>query len=135
MKIGEIIEVEGVRYIAQEEILACKGCYFEYPDNADCYDKFGCKSEDKVIFVKIPVELIEKIEQFIDAETPDSSETFSYDAQGRPVSHEVRDCGGSVIITAGSCTTQICSPTARVAGSEVVFSSWSCQTVLSVTII
>ena len=63
MKIGEIIEVEGVKYIAQEEILACKGCYFEYPDNADCYDKFGCKSEDKVIFVKIPVELIEKIEQ------------------------------------------------------------------------
>ena len=63
MKIGEIIEVEGVKYIAQEEILACKGCHFEYPDNADCYDKFGCRSEDKVIFVKIPLELIEKIEQ------------------------------------------------------------------------
>ena len=33
MKTGEIIEVEGVKYIAQEEILACKGCHFEYPDN------------------------------------------------------------------------------------------------------
>ena len=40
--------------------------------------------------------------------------------------------GGSDIITAGSCTTQICSPTARVAGSEVVFSSWSCHWVRSV---
>ena len=65
MKIGEIIEVEGVKCIAQEEILACncKGCYFDYPDNVDCYKEFGCKSEDKIIFVKIPVELIEKIEQ------------------------------------------------------------------------
>ena len=63
MKIGEIIEVEGIKYIAQEEILACKGCYFEYPDNADCYDKFGCRSEDKVIFVKIPLELLRKTEQ------------------------------------------------------------------------
>ena len=63
MKIGEIIEVEGVKYIAQEEILACKGCYFEYPDNENCYDKFKCKSQDNVILVKIPVELLEKIEQ------------------------------------------------------------------------
>ena len=63
MKIGEIIEVEGVKYIAQEEILACKGCYFEYPDNENCYDKFKCKSQDKVIFVEIPVELLRKIEQ------------------------------------------------------------------------
>ena len=63
MKIGEIIEVEGVKYIAQKEILACKWCYFEYPDNADCYDKFGCRSQDKIIFVKIPLELLEKIEQ------------------------------------------------------------------------
>ena len=63
MKIGEIIEVEGVKYIAQEEILACKGCHFEYPENADCYDKFGCRSEDKVILVKIPVELLRKTEQ------------------------------------------------------------------------
>lgn len=63
MKTGEIIEVEGVKYIAQKEILACKGCYFEYPDNVDCYDKFGCRSEDKVIFVKIPLELLRKIEQ------------------------------------------------------------------------
>ena len=63
MKIGEIIEVEGVKYIAQEEILACNGCHFEYPDNADCYDKFGCRSEDKVIFIKIPLELLRKTEQ------------------------------------------------------------------------
>ena len=63
MKIGEIIEVEGVKYIAQEEILACKGCYFEYPDNVDCYKEFGCRAEDKVIFVEIPVELLRKIEQ------------------------------------------------------------------------
>lgn len=63
MKTGEIIEVEGVRYIAQEEILACKGCYFEYPDDVNCYKEFGCRSEDKVIFVKIPLELLRKIEQ------------------------------------------------------------------------
>ena len=63
MKIGEIIEVEGVKYIAQEEILACKGCHFEYPDNVDCYKEFGCKSEDKIIFVKIPLELLRKIEE------------------------------------------------------------------------
>ena len=63
MKIGEIIEVEGVEYIAQEEILACKGCHFEYHDNADCYDKFGCRSQDKIVFVKIPLELLRKIEQ------------------------------------------------------------------------
>jgi hypothetical protein len=63
VKIGEIIEVEGVKYIAQEEILACKYCDFDYSDNVDCYDKFGCRSEDKIIFVKIPLELIEKIEQ------------------------------------------------------------------------
>jgi len=63
MKIGEIIEVEGVKYIAQEEILACKGCYFEYPDNVDCYKEFGCKTEDNVILVEIPVELLRKIKQ------------------------------------------------------------------------
>ena len=63
MKIGEIIEVEGVKYIAQEEILACKWCYFDNQAKINCYKEFGCRSEDKVIFVKIPVELIEKIEQ------------------------------------------------------------------------
>ena len=63
MKIGEIIEVEGVKYITQEEILACKGCYFDYSDNANCYDKFGCRSEDKIIFVKIPLELLRKTEE------------------------------------------------------------------------
>lgn len=63
MKIGEMIEVEGVKYIAQEEILACKGCYFEYSYNAKCYKEFGCKTEDNVILVEIPLELIEKIEQ------------------------------------------------------------------------
>lgn len=63
MKIGEIIEVEGVKYIAQEEILACKGCHFEYPDNVDCYKEFGCRSEDKIIFVKLPLELLRKTEQ------------------------------------------------------------------------
>lgn len=63
MKIGEIIEVEGVKYIAQEEILACKGCHFEYLDDVNCYKEFGCRVEDKIIFVKIPLELIEKIEQ------------------------------------------------------------------------
>lgn len=63
MKIGEIIEVEGVKYIAQEEILACKGCHFEYSNNAKCYKEFGCKTEEDVILVEIPVELLEKIEQ------------------------------------------------------------------------
>lgn len=63
VKIEEIIEVEGVKYIAQEEILVCKGCHFEYLDNVDCYKEFGCRSEDKIIFVKIPLELIKKNEQ------------------------------------------------------------------------
>ena len=63
MKIGEIIEVEGVKYIAQEKILACKDCWFEYHHDAKCYKKFGCEAEDSVIIVKIPIELIKKIEQ------------------------------------------------------------------------
>ena len=63
MKIGEIIEVEGVKYIAQQEIFVCEGCHFDYPDNVDCYDKFGCKSEDDIILVKTPIELLRKIEQ------------------------------------------------------------------------
>ena len=63
MKIGEIIEVEGVKYIAQEEILSCRGCYFDNQAEIDCYKEFGCKTQDDVIFVKIPLELIEKIEQ------------------------------------------------------------------------
>ena len=63
MKIGEIIEVEGIKYIAQKEILACKWCYFDNQANIDCYKEFGCRAEDKVIFVEIPVELLRKIEQ------------------------------------------------------------------------
>ena len=63
MKIGEIIEVEGVKYITQKEILACKWCCFDNQANIDCYKEFGCRAEDKVIFVKIPLELIRKIEQ------------------------------------------------------------------------
>ena len=63
MKIGDIIEVEGVKYIAQEEILSCRGCYFDNQAEIDCYKDFGCKTEDDVIFVKIPVELLRKTEQ------------------------------------------------------------------------
>jgi antitoxin component YwqK of YwqJK toxin-antitoxin module len=40
---------------------------------------------------------IERIDQYIDAETPDSSEVFTYDAEGQLISHEVWDCTGSVI--------------------------------------
>ena len=63
MKIGEIIEVEGVKYIAQEEILSCRGCYFDNQAEIDCYKEFGCKTQDSVILVKIPVELLRKIKQ------------------------------------------------------------------------
>jgi len=63
MRIGEIIEVDGVKYIAQKEILACKWCYFDNQANIDCYKEFGCRAEDKVIFVEIPVELLRKIEE------------------------------------------------------------------------
>ena len=63
MKAGEIIEIEGEKYIVQEEILACRYCHFDTIENMDCYNKFGCESQDQVIFVKIPIELIEKIEQ------------------------------------------------------------------------
>ena len=63
MKIGEIIEFEGEKYIAQEEILACRYCHFDTIENMDCWNKFECKSQEQVIFVKIPIELLEKIEQ------------------------------------------------------------------------
>ena len=63
MEIGEIIEIEGEKYIAQKEILACKYCYFDNRVDIDCYKEYGCKSQDGIIFVKIPIELIEKIEQ------------------------------------------------------------------------
>ena len=63
MKAGDIVELEGEKYIAQEEILACRYCHFDTIENMDCYNKFGCKSQDQVIFVKIPIELIKKIEQ------------------------------------------------------------------------
>ena len=63
MKIGDIIEVEGVRYIAQQETLACRGCYFDGKTKIDCYKEFGCKSEDNVIFIAVPAELLRKIEQ------------------------------------------------------------------------
>lgn len=39
---------------------------------------------------------IERIDQYIDGDAPDSSEVFSYDAGGRLVRHELRDCGGNV---------------------------------------
>ena len=63
MKIGEIIEVEGVQYIAQQETLACRGCCFDGKTKIDCYKEFGCESQDNVIFVEIPIELLIKIEQ------------------------------------------------------------------------
>ena len=63
MKIGEIIEVKGVTYITQQETLACRGCCFDGQEKIDCYKKFGCKSQDNIIFVEVPLELIEKIEQ------------------------------------------------------------------------
>ena len=63
MKIGEIIEVEGVQYIAQQETLACRGCCFDRKTKIDCYKEFGCESQDNVIFVEIPIELLIKIEQ------------------------------------------------------------------------
>ena len=63
MKIGDIVELEGEKYIVQEEILACRYCHFDTIENMDCYNKFGCKSQEQVIFVKIPIELIKKIEQ------------------------------------------------------------------------
>ena len=63
MKIGDIIEVEGVRYIAQQETLACRDCYFDGKTKIDCYKEFGCKSEDNVIFIAVPAELLRKIEQ------------------------------------------------------------------------
>ena len=63
MKIGEIIEVEGVKYIAQQETLACRGCYFDRETKIDCYKEYGCKSQDNVIFIAVPAELLRKIEQ------------------------------------------------------------------------
>jgi hypothetical protein len=60
MKIGEIIEIEGEKYIAQEEVLVCKYCHFVNRVDIDCYKEYGCKSQDQVIFVKIPIELIGK---------------------------------------------------------------------------
>jgi hypothetical protein len=63
MKAGDIVELEGEKYIVQDEILACRYCHFDTIENMDCYNKFGCKSQDQVIFVKIPIELVEKIEQ------------------------------------------------------------------------
>lgn len=63
MKIGEITEVKGVKYIAQEEVVSCRGCYFDNQAEIDCYKDFECKVQDDIILVKIPVELLEKIEQ------------------------------------------------------------------------
>ena len=61
MKIGEIIEFEGEKYIAQEEILGCRHCHFDNQVGIDCYKEYGCKSQEQVILVKIPIELIEKM--------------------------------------------------------------------------
>ena len=63
MKIGEIIEVDGVKLIAQKGILACRDCYFEYASEINCFKKLGCCGNNSIIFVKIPLELLEKIEQ------------------------------------------------------------------------
>ena len=63
MKIGDIIEIEGEKYITQREIFDCRYCHFDTHENMNCYNKFKCKSQEKVIFIKIPIELIEKIEQ------------------------------------------------------------------------
>src|SRR5574344_1282045 len=63
MKAGDIVELEGEKYIVQEEILACKYCHFDNRVDIDCYKEYGCKSQDGIIFIKIPIELLEKIEQ------------------------------------------------------------------------
>lgn len=63
MKIGEIIEIEGEKYITQKEILACRHCHFCNLTEIDCYKEYGCRAQDGIIFVKIPIELLEKIEQ------------------------------------------------------------------------
>ena len=62
MKIGEIIEVEGVKLITQKEIHGCKTCYFD-TKTIDYCNNLDCKTNDCIIFVKIPLELLEKIEQ------------------------------------------------------------------------
>ena len=64
MKTGEIIEVEGVKYIAQNDNrYGCDGCSFN-SEEFICHNvkKFEC-NEHGSIMIKIPLELIEKIEQ------------------------------------------------------------------------
>ena len=39
---------------------------------------------------------IERIDQYIDGDAPDTSEVFSYDETGRLIRHELRDCDGNV---------------------------------------
>ena len=62
MKIGEIIEVEGVKLIVQEGILGCRDCYLEYANDINCEKEFICREHESIL-VKIPLELLEKIEQ------------------------------------------------------------------------
>ena len=64
MKIGEIIEVDGVKYIAQNDNrCGCDGCSF-LSEEIVCHNvrKFEC-NEHGSIMIKVPIELIEKIEQ------------------------------------------------------------------------
>ena len=62
MKIGETIEIENVKYIAQKEIFGCTGCNFDNQCHTNYYNNFNCV-ENGIILVKIPLELLEKIEQ------------------------------------------------------------------------
>ena len=64
MKVGDIIENEGEKFIAQDEIriCSCTGCYFDGDDMCLDEEKKFCEG-DRIILIKIPVELIEKIEQ------------------------------------------------------------------------
>ena len=64
MKIGEIIEVDGVKYIAQNDNrYGCDGCSFNSEEFVwKNVKKFECNEHGSII-VKIPLELLEKIEQ------------------------------------------------------------------------
>lgn len=61
MKAGEIFEFEVEKFIAQNEYNSCTGCYF---NNGHCNEVKGIDCyADKIILIKISLELIEKIEQ------------------------------------------------------------------------
>jgi hypothetical protein len=66
VKIGEIIEVEGVKYIAENAIskngINCFACSFYNINCGKIVKETNCV-KNKIIFVKIPLELLRKIEQ------------------------------------------------------------------------